>query len=614
MRYDVIVVGAGHAGAEAALAAARLGFETLILTLNLDNVSFMACNPSIGGPGKAQLVREIDALGGEMAQNIDRAALQIRMLNTSKGPAVRSLRAQADKVAYQNQMRMVLEREPKVQLRQAVVKRLWVENGKVRGVVTNSGLELEARAVVLATGTFLRGEVHLGECHYPSGPQGQLPAVELADNLRDLGFQVVRFKTGTPPRVHGDSIDFSKMQRQEGDSELFFSFWTDRSQRREEIPCWLTNTTKRTRQLVLDNLSRAPMYSGQIQGVGPRYCPSFETKVCLFPQREEHHIFLEPEGRHTREFYVGGLSTSLPEDVQYQMLTSIPGLENVKVMRPGYAIEYDCLVPTQLDYSLAVPGTSGLFSAGQINGTSGYEEAAAQGLLAGINAARFLQGKEPITIDRSQAYLGVMLDDLVEKGTDEPYRLMTSRAEYRLLLRQDNADLRLVDLGREIGLIDDEHYSAFQRKKELIEKEQVRLNSQRVNPQQLQRIGESGEESVTLSQLLRRPSVTYAQLEAIDPERPELPAEIAQEVEILIKYEGYIKKQEEQVARFQRQEGRKIPQDLDWDKVRGLSMEGKDKLIKVKPRSLGEALRHGVTPADLAVLGIYLERGGDGVD
>ncbi len=614
MRYDVVVVGAGHAGAEAALATARLGLETLILTLNLDNVAFMACNPSIGGPGKAQLVREVDALGGEIAQNIDRSALQIRMLNTSKGPAVRSLRAQADKISYQTQMRLALEREPKVQLRQAVVERLLVEKGRVRGVVTNSGQEIEARAVILATGTFLRGEVHIGERHFPSGPQGQLPAVELADNLRDLGFEVVRFKTGTPPRVHGDFIDFSKTIRQEGDPALFFSFWTDPSHRREEVPCWLTHTTERTRQLVLENLDRAPMYSGQIQGVGPRYCPSFETKVCQFPDRGEHHIFLEPEGRRTREFYVGGLSTSLPEDVQHQMLISIPGLEKVRLMRPGYAIEYDCLVPTQLDYSLAVPGVEGLFSAGQINGSSGYEEAAAQGLLAGINAARHLAGEEPITIDRSTAYLGVMLDDLVEKGTDEPYRLMTSRAEYRLLLRQDNADLRLVELGRKIGLIDDQRYAAFLEKKELIEKERTRLLSTRIKAEELPAIGQSSTENLSLAQLLRRPKVSYDLLGALDPARPPLPPEVVEQVEILIKYEGYIKKQEDQVAKFRRQEGRRIPAQLDWDKVQGLSWEGRDKLSRLKPRTLGEALHRGVTPADLAVLGIYLERGGENIE
>ncbi len=614
MRYDVVVVGAGHTGAEAALATARLGLETLILTLNLDNVAFMACNPSIGGPGKAQLVREVDALGGEIAQNIDRSALQIRMLNTSKGPAVRSLRAQADKISYQTQMRLALEREPKVQLRQAVVERLLVEKGRVRGVVTNSGQEIEARAVILATGTFLRGEVHIGERHFPSGPQGQLPAVELADNLRDLGFEVVRFKTGTPPRVHGDFIDFSKTIRQEGDPALFFSFWTDPSHRREEVPCWLTHTTERTRQLVLENLDRAPMYSGQIQGVGPRYCPSFETKVCQFPDRGEHHIFLEPEGRRTREFYVGGLSTSLPEDVQHQMLISIPGLEKVRLMRPGYAIEYDCLVPTQLDYSLAVPGVEGLFSAGQINGSSGYEEAAAQGLLAGINAARHLAGEEPITIDRSTAYLGVMLDDLVEKGTDEPYRLMTSRAEYRLLLRQDNADLRLVELGRKIGLIDDQRYAAFLEKKELIEKERTRLLSTRIKAEELPAIGQSSTENLSLAQLLRRPKVSYDLLGALDPARPPLPPEVVEQVEILIKYEGYIKKQEDQVAKFRRQEGRRIPAQLDWDKVQGLSWEGRDKLSRLKPRTLGEALHRGVTPADLAVLGIYLERGGENIE
>lgn len=545
-----------------------------------------------------------------MARNIDHTALQIRMLNTSKGPAVRSLRAQADKVSYQNRMRQVLEKEPNLHLRQAVVKRLLVEAGKVRGILTNSDLKIEARAVILATGTYLRGEVHIGEYHFPSGPQGQLPALELADNLRDLGFEVVRFKTGTPPRIHGEGIDFSKTKRQDGDSKLFFSFWTDPSHRREEVPCWLTYTTERTRQLVLDNLDRAPMYSGQIQGIGPRYCPSFETKVCQFPDREQHHIFLEPEGRHTQEFYVGGLSTSLPEDVQHEMLTSIPGLEKATIMRPGYAIEYDCLVPTQLDYSLQVPQIEGLFTAGQINGSSGYEEAAAQGLLAGINAARFLQEQEPITIDRSTAYLGVMMDDLVEKGTDEPYRLMTSRAEYRLLLRQDNADLRLVELGRKVGLIDDQRYAIFLRKKELIEKEQQRLSSTRVAPEEVELIGESSKENVSLAQLLRRPNVTYSELGVIDPERSPLPHEVTEQVEILIKYEGYIKKQEAQVAKFRRQEGRRIPKDLDFDQVQGLSFEGKERLTRLKPRSLGEALNCGVTPADLAVLGIYLERGG----
>ncbi|NLC47029.1 MAG: tRNA uridine-5-carboxymethylaminomethyl(34) synthesis enzyme MnmG [Firmicutes bacterium] len=609
MQFDVVVVGAGHAGVEAALAASRLGKKTLILTLNLDYITLMACNPSIGGPGKAQLVREIDALGGEMAQNIDRTALQIRMLNTSKGPAVRSLRAQADKVAYQNHMRRVLEREPNLELRQAIVKRLLVKDGRVCGVLTNSDMVIEARAVILATGTYLRGEVHIGESRYLSGPQGQLPVIELADNLRDLGFQIRRFKTGTPPRVHGDSIDFSKTERQDGDPRLFFSFWTDRAHKREEVPCWLTQTTARTRELVLENLDRAPMYSGQIQSIGPRYCPSFETKVCQFPDRESHHIFLEPEGRHTKEFYVGGLSTSLPEEVQLEMLASIPGLEKAKMMRPGYAIEYDCLVPTQLEYSLAVPGVEGLFSAGQINGTSGYEEAAGQGLLAGVNAVRFLDNQPPVTIDRSEAYLGVLLDDLVGKGTDEPYRLMTSRAEYRLLLRQDNADLRLVELGREIGLIDDRRYAAFQQKKAQIDEEQARLNSTMVTPEEVRSLGENANENLSLAQLLRRPTISYGKLAAIDPERPDLPYEVAEEVEILIKYEGYIKKQESQVARFRRQEGRSIPKDLDWAKVPGLSIEGRDKLAQLRPATLGDALRRGITPADVAILGIYLERG-----
>ena len=613
--YDVIVVGAGHAGCEAALAAARMGCSTLLVTINLDMVAFMPCNPSIGGPAKGHVVREIDALGGEMGRNIDKTFIQMRMLNTGKGPAVRALRAQADKVLYQQTMKQTLERTENLTLRQGMVEELIVENGVCKGVVTKTGARYYAKAVVLTTGTYLRGKIIIGELMYESGPNNQQPSVKLSENLRELGFELVRFKTGTPPRVHKDSIDFSKMEIQPGDPEpQFFSYETVKGPDWEQMPCWLTYTSPETHQIIQDNLHRAPMYSGQIKGIGTRYCPSIEDKIVRFSDKPRHQIFLEPEGRFTAEYYVQGLSTSMPEEVQLDILHSVPGLENARMMRTGYAIEYDVIVPDQLWPSLETKKIQNLFTAGQINGTSGYEEAAAQGIMAGINAARKVQGRDPVILDRSQAYIGVLIDDLVTKGTNEPYRLLTSRAEYRLLLRHDNADLRLTPVGYEIGLISEERYQRFLDKKNRIEMELERLKTTVIRPdEQVQKLlTDAGtaplQNSVEAINILRRPEISYAMLETISPSPYGLTEEMKEQVEIQVKYEGYIQKQMVEVERLKKMEQKRIPEDIDYNQIQGLATEAKQKLSRIRPISIGQASRiSGVNPADISILLVYLE-------
>lgn len=612
--YDVLVIGAGHAGCEAALAAARMGCKTLLLTINLDMVAFMPCNPSIGGPAKGHVVREIDALGGEMGRNIDKTFIQMRMLNTGKGPAVHALRAQADKFLYQHMMKETIENTEHLTLRQGMVEELLIEDGQCVGAVTQTGAQYRAKAVVLTTGTYLRGKIIMGELMYESGPNNQQPAVKLSESLRNAGLQLVRFKTGTPPRVHKDTIDFSKTEIQPGDEQpKFFSFETTSSDN-EQLPCWLTYTSAATHQVINDNLHRAPMFSGAIEGTGPRYCPSIEDKIVRFSDKPKHQIFLEPEGKNTSEYYVQGLSTSMPEDVQLQILRSIPGLEQVEMMRTGYAIEYDAVVPTQLYPSLEVKMLPGLFTAGQINGTSGYEEAAGQGIMAGINAARKVQDKEAVVIDRSQGYIGVLIDDLVTKGTNEPYRLLTSRAEYRLLLRHDNADLRLTPTGYEIGLIKEDRYARFQHKKEMVELEIERLRSTKIRPDEqtqamLASVGSAPlQNSVDILTVLRRPEVTYAHIEPIAPSTYELTDEMKEQVEIQIKYSGYIEKQLIQVERLQKMEKKKIPDDIDYFEIHGIATEAKQKLDKIRPISIGQASRiSGVTPADISILLVYLE-------
>lgn len=611
--YDVIVIGAGHAGCESALAAARMGCSTLMITINLDMVAFMPCNPSIGGPAKGHVVREIDALGGEMGRNIDKTFIQMRMLNTAKGPAVHALRAQADKFSYQHTMKETMEEEPNLTLRQGMVERLIVEDGHCTGVVTKTGTTYKGKSIVLTTGTYLRGKVIMGELAYESGPNNQQPSIKLSEHLKELGFELVRFKTGTPPRVHRDSIDFSKTEIQPGDDKVkFFSYETESSSN-EQMPCWLTYTSLETHQIISDNLHRAPMFSGMIEGTGPRYCPSIEDKIVRFSDKPKHQIFLEPEGKNTSEYYVQGLSTSLPEEVQLQVLRSIPGLEKVEMMRNGYAIEYDAMVPTQLWPTLETKKMPGLFTAGQINGTSGYEEAAGQGIMAGINAARKAQGKEGVVLDRSQGYIGVLIDDLVTKGTNEPYRLLTSRAEYRLLLRHDNADMRLTDIGYDIGLIKEERYQKFLDKKAKVEQEIQRLSKTKVKPVEINELlatidSSALQNGVDLLTVLRRPEVSYRIIDAVSPSPEPLTEDMKEQVEIQIKYAGYIEKQQSHVERLKKMEQKKLPESIVYEEVKGLATEAQQKMAKIRPLSIGQASRiSGVTPADISVLLVYLE-------
>jgi tRNA uridine 5-carboxymethylaminomethyl modification enzyme len=615
--YDVIVIGAGHAGCEAALAAARMGSRTLLLTLSLDTIAYMPCNPSIGGPAKGHVVRELDGLGGEMGKNIDKTHIQMRMLNTGKGPAVYALRAQADKVLYQREMKRVIEAEPNLTLHQNMVERLLIEDGICKGVITRTGAAYHAETVVLTTGTYLRGKIIIGDLAYESGPNNQQPSINLAHHLQDLGFEMVRFKTGTPPRINSRTIDTSKMEIQPGDEEpRAFSFETT-EYITDQLPCWLTYTNEKTHQYIQENLHRAPMYSGVIEGTGPRYCPSIEDKIVRFADKNRHQIFIEPEGRETLEMYVQGLSTSLPEDIQQSLLRTIDGLEQAEMVRTGYAIEYDAIVPTQLWPSLETKLVPGLFTAGQINGTSGYEEAAAQGIMAGINAARKVQKKEPVILDRSEAYIGVLIDDLVTKGTNEPYRLLTSRAEYRLLLRHDNADLRLTEKGYEIGLIPEERYQRFMAKRTAIEAEILRLRNTKLTPTaevqaQLKELGTSELNNVMeLANLIKRPELSYAHIAALSPAPTVLSDVVMEQVEIQLKYEGYIQKSMQQVDKMKRMEGKRIPHWVEYTKISGLSSEAKEKLTHVQPVSLGQASRiSGVNPADISILMVYIEQGG----
>lgn len=612
--YDVIVIGAGHAGVEAGLAAARIGCRTLLTTLNMDNIALMPCNPSVGGPAKGHLVRELDALGGEMGINADKTCIQFRMLNTSKGPAVQALRAQADKKNYQNRMKEVCENQENLDVKQLLVEKILTENDKVTGVQIETGEVYTCRAVVLASGTYLRGRIIIGEKTYDGGPIGQRAAMALSESLLNIGVKLMRFKTGTPARVDKRSLDFSKMKIQPGDDECRnFSFMSDEVTR-EQVPCWLTYTNEDTHKILRDNIDRAPMANGIIEGVGPRYCPSIETKIIRFPDKDKHQLFIEPEGLNTNEIYVQGMSTSMPIDVQFAFLQTIPGLENVKIMRPGYAIEYDCLDPLQLQPSLEHKNIQGFFSAGQANGTSGYEEAAAQGLIAGINAALKIKDKEPLILKRSEAYLGVLIDDLVTKGTNEPYRMMTSRAEYRLILRQDNADMRLTEKGRMIGLVNDARYERFTNKKTKIQEITKLLQTTKVNPNKetnellLNNNLSEIRSSLTLYDLLKRKEITYNSLQEIF-DIPKISVEVEKQIEINATYEGYIAKQQEQVDRMEKLENKKIPSDIDYADVANLRDEAREKLQQICPISVGQAARiSGVSPADISILLIYMEQ------
>lgn len=614
--YDVVVVGAGHAGVEAGLAAAKMGAKTLMLTLNLDMIAFMPCNPSIGGPAKGIVVREIDALGGAMGKVIDKTHIQMRLLNTGKGPAVQALRAQADKPLYIKEMKKIIENEKNITLRQGMVDRLIIEDGVCKGVITETNAAYSAETVIITTGTFMRGKVLMGDLEYESGPNNQRPTIKLSENLEELGFEITRFKTGTPPRVNSHTIDYSKTEIQPGDeTPRSFSYETT-EYITDQIPCWLTYTNEFTHQIINENLSLSAMYSGMKRGTGPRYCPSIEDKIVRFNDKPRHQIFLEPEGRDTEEVYVQGLSTSLPESIQHSIVRSVEGLENAEIMRAGYAIEYDAIVPTQLWPTLETKKIPGLFTAGQINGTSGYEEAAAQGIMAGINAAAKVLGKDPVILDRSQAYIGVLIDDLVTKGTNEPYRLLTSRAEYRLLLRHDNADLRMTELGYKLGLISEERYAAFTEKYRLVEEEKKRLQKLVIKPSTevnacLETAGASPmKEAVKAYDLLKRPELSYDLLAPIIDADPSLPHEVTEQVGIQIKYEGYIKKANDQVARMLKMEEKKIPEDIDYDAISGIATEAKEKLKTVRPLSVGQASRiSGVNPADISILVVYIEQG-----